>query len=136
MEEVTINDIPLSDYGVIMLAGSYASLLKPTEGKEWVMNDDPRKSGVDYIIPSRFIAKERNVDLIFGITGSSKDDFIAKYTTFISLLQNGILKLYVPYTGKFYHLKYESCTSFDDFTMKDCKIAVKFLEPDPTNNGA
>lgn len=132
MAEITINGTPLSDYGAMMLAGSYASLMTPPQMKDWVSNDDPRKNGIEYLPPATTVVKERNVDLIFGIKGDTRSDFLAKYNTFITLLQSGLTRLYVPDLGRYYYLKYENCTSFDNYDLKACKIAVKFTEPDPT----
>lgn len=129
---ITINDKPLSDYGVMMLAGSYASLLTPPQMKEWVSNDNPRKNGVDYLPPNTTLVKERDVTLIFGIQGDTLSDFITKYNQFITLIQGGIIKIHIPDLERNYYLKYENCTSFDHCNLKACKIAVKFIEPDPT----
>lgn len=136
MEGVTINNTDISEYGAILLAGAYAQLLTPPELKEWVSNDDARKNGTEYIAPTTPVVKERNVNLTFGIKGENEEDFLAKYNAFISVLHSGFIKLYVPKLGRYYHLKFESCTSFEQYSLKACKLAVKFTEPDPTNKGA
>lgn len=134
MGEVKINDVSLANYGVTLVSGAYAQLLTPADTKEWVSNDDPRKNGVEYLTPSTIYHKERSVNLVFIVKGEDKSDFLSKYTTFIELLQSHINTFYVADLDKYYHLKYESCTSFDNFSLKACKLAVKFTEPDPTNN--
>ena len=131
MADITINDKPLSYYGAMMLAGSYASLLTPAQQKEWVSNDDPRKDGIEYIMPQVPKIKERSVDLIFGIKGDTVQDFLSKYNAFIEMLQSGIIKLYVPDIQRYYYLKYENCTSYDNYSLMACKVAVKFIEPNP-----
>lgn len=132
MEEITINGYKLSSLGVTLLAGSYASLLKPAEMKEWVSNDDPRKDGIEYIVPATPVVKPRSVDLYFMVQGNTRVEFLTRYTNFIGLLQRSISVVNIPDLGK-YRLKYESCTSFDHFNLKMCKVAVKFTEPQPTN---
>ena len=133
MEKITINNKPLSDYGVEMLAGSYNSLLKPAQLKPFVSNEPVNGNGVQYIIPETeeiFVA-ERQVDLIFSVIGDTKEAFLENYRNFIALLQSGELDFDIPDLGRHYHLKYENCTSFDHITLLACKIAVKFSEPNP-----
>ncbi len=131
MADITMNGKPLSDFGAMMLAGSYASLLTPPRQKEWVSNTDPRKDGVEYIAPTSPKVMERSVDLIFGIKADTQSDFLLKYNSFIQELQSGIIKLYVPDMQRYYYLKYDTCTSYDNYSLKACKVAVKFIEPNP-----
>ena len=132
MAEVTINGRALSFWNATLLAGSYASLLTPPQPKEWVSNENPRKNGVEYITPDELIVGERDVNLIFMIAAKTKDDFLASYNRFINTIQTGIVDLYVPELGRHYFLKYNSCTSFDNYNLRACKVAVKFTEPNPT----
>lgn len=133
MEQILINGHKLSDMGVTLLEGSYASLLTPSNLKEWVSNDDPRNDGIEYIVPARPAVKERSVDLYFLVQGSTRADFLVRYNTFIGMLQGGRVDIHIPDLECTYHLKYESCTSFDHFDLKVCKVAVKFTEPQPNN---
>lgn len=135
MEEITINGYTLSGLGVTLLEGSYASLLTPPQMKDWVSNDDPRKDGVEYIEPSVTAVKERNVNLYFHVAGATKDEFLARYNTFVGMLMGGMVVLNIPDLQRVYRLKYESCTSFDHFNLTMCKVAVKFTEPNPKYNG-
>ena len=131
MEEVKLNGRPLNEYGVMMLAGSYNSLLTPPQLKEWVTNIPIDADGTEYIEPETSYVQERSVSLIFGIKGGTKEDFLDKYQQFIGVLQSGIIDLYVPDLGRYYYLKYEGCTTFDHYNLTACKIAVKFTEPNP-----
>lgn len=131
MEEVKLNGRPLNEYGVMMLAGSYNSLLTPPQLKEWVTNIPIDADGTEYIEPETSYVQERSVSLIFGIKGETKEDFLDKYQQFIDVLQSGIINLYVPDLGRYYYLKYEGCTTFDHYNLTACKIAVKFTEPNP-----
>ena len=136
MAEITINGYTLSGLGVTLLDGSYASLLTPAQLKEWVSNDDPRMDGVQYIVPATPVVKERNVNLYFMVKGATQAEFLSRYNTFIGLLQSGMANISIPDLGATYALKYESCTSFDHFGLTMCKVAVKFIEPHPTNMAA
>lgn len=131
MEEVRLNGRPLNEYGVMMLAGSYNSLLTPPQLKEWVTNIPIDADGTEYIEPETSYVQERSVSLIFGIKGETRADFLDKYQQFIDVLQSGIIDLYVPDLGRYYYLKYEGCTTFDHYNLTACKIAVKFTEPNP-----
>lgn len=135
MEEVKLNGRPLNEYGVMMLAGSYNSLLTPPQLKEWVTNIPIDADGTEYIEPETSYVQERSVSLIFGIKGETKEDFLDKYQQFIDVLQSGIIDLYVPDLGRYYYLKYEGCTTFDHYNLTACKIAVKFTEPNPKKIG-
>lgn len=131
MEEVKLNGRQLNEYGVMMLAGSYNSLLTPPQLKEWVTNIPVDGDGTEYIVPETSYVQERSVSLIFGIKGETRADFLKKYMGFINVLQSGIIDLFVPDLGRHYHLKYEGCTTFDHYNLTACKIAVKFTEPNP-----
>lgn len=129
--EETINDIKLSLMGVIMLSGSYAALMKPADLKEWVSNEDVTKDGTDYLVPSTPLVAERSVSLHFALSKDNEELFWGAYTTFIGILQSGIIDLYVPRLRRHFSLKYETCTSFNNYSLKACEIAVKFTEPNP-----
>lgn len=130
MEE-TINGNPLSYFGATLLHGSYAELMTPADLKEWVSNEDVTKDGTDYLVPSTPLLAERNVSLHFGIKRDSESEFLTSYNIFVDMLQSGIIDLFVPRLGRHYFLKFETCTSYDNFSLKACKIAVKFTEPNP-----
>lgn len=134
MEE-TINGIPLSKYGAILMAGADAELLKLAEVKPGASNNDPRKNGTEYIARTSPKLQERSLNLVFGVSGNSVDDFLAKYDAFVAILHTEFIDLYVPRMSRTFHLKYEMCTQFDNFNLKACKIAVKFTEPNPANRG-
>lgn len=130
MEE-TINGQRLSIYGAIMLRNSYAELMKPADLKEWVSNEDVTKNGTDYLAPTTPLLAERSVSLHFGIERATEEDFLLHYQHFIDLLQGGIIDLYVPRLGRHFFLKYETCTMYNNYSLKACDIAVKFTEPNP-----
>lgn len=138
MANEIINGFPLSNYGVEMLQGSYAELLKPAEMKEAVSNEIPAENGIE-IYPTPPKVKARTVSLFFLITGKSRTDVLSKYQNFIALLMAGadsrnvgISMFMIPnYRGTF-RLRYEACTSFD-FYETAMKLAVTFTEAKPMN---
>jgi hypothetical protein len=133
MEDISINGHSLTSLGVMLLEGSYASLLTPPQMKEWVSNDDPRVDGIEYIVPTTSVIKERSVNLYFLVRGATRAEFLSRYNTFIGMLQSGMVNIRIPDLSNTFKLKYESCTSFDHYNLTMCKVAVKFTEPQPAN---
>lgn len=133
MEDISINGHSLTSLGVMLLEGSYASLLTPPQMKEWVSNDDPRVDGIEYIVPTTSVIKERSVNLYFLVRGATRAEFLSRYNTFIGMLQSGMVNINIPDLRNTFKLKYESCTSFDHYNLTMCKVAVKFTEPQPAN---
>lgn len=129
----TINSRPLSSFGAILQNGAYAELLKPAEIKEWASNDMPDADGTEYLAPTTPRVKERDVNLTFLIEGKDTSAFLTAYKGFMAEITKGFCSLHVPDLGRTFTLKYESCTSFDFFNKRACKIAVKFTEPVPQN---
>lgn len=132
----TINGMPLSSMGVMLVNNPNAALLAPAPVKEVIQNDDPKKNGVQLLPTNPLIVNEREVTLTFLIRGSSDSDFLAKYTSFVQMLMSGIITLYVPDLNSYYRLLYSSSTQFENYRLNGCKLAVKFREPDPTNRGS
>lgn len=135
--DITINGILLSGMGVSLIRGGYAALLTPASLKDFVENDDPLKDGTEVITEideeSVAVIKERDVTLTFFIEGNSRANFLSNYSSFVNLLQKGLIKLYVPDLGQTFHLIYSSATQYDNFLLTACKMAVKFREPNPAD---
>lgn len=133
MSDVKLNGLPLSDFGATMLKGGYAELMKPAEMKDWISNDIPSMDGVQYMVPASPKVKERSVSLTFVVTGETEEDFMMNYTRFVEELMRGFCTFEVPALSQRFTLKYDACTSFDNYNLKSCKLAVKFTEPIPRN---
>lgn len=133
MAGIEINNTPLGD-SIIMLKGSYDALLKPADVKDYVSNDDPNKDGTEYSVPEDYEpkVKERQVTLLFSISGPSNVTFQKNKEMFIRLIQQGLIKLYVPDLGRSFFLLYQTCTSFNYHHPYTCDLAIRFIEPDPT----
>ena len=131
MGVVEINGIRTSSLHLELLKGGYAELLKPAEMKEWVSNDNPTEDGVQYIAPDTPKFKERVVNLTFLLSGQQVDLALKEFMW--QLTNKGLVTLYVEDLNKTFTLKYQSCTTFDYFNNRTCKVAVKFIEPIPIN---
>lgn len=136
MTNVQINGTLLSDMGVTLLSGAYAELMTPAPLKSYIENDDPNKDGVqiDQLLTPK--KKARELTLKFLIRGSSKDEFMARYNWFVSILHSGIVTIYVADFEQYFRLLYLSVTQYGNYRLNACEMAVKFKEPDPTNRTA
>lgn len=135
---ITINGIELSKIGVSLEKGSYAALLTPAPLKGFVENNDPTKHGTEVLThksdgSSLARVSERDVSLTFQIVGANNVDFMAKYSAFIDILNDGLITLYVSDLERTFRLIYSNSTRYDNFRLKACKLSVRFREPNPTN---
>lgn len=136
MTKVTINGTLLSDLGVVLLSGAYAELMTPAPMKNYIENDDPTKDGVAVDTVAMPKRKAREITLKFLIKGDTKEQFIARRETFLNMLYQGEITLYVPDIEEYFHLLYVSVTQYGNYQLSACNMAVKFKEPDPTRRGA
>ena len=134
MGNVTLNGQNIGQYGIVLLTGSYAELLTPPKMKKWISNDIPNQDGTQYLPPASPTMEERNVTLHFLITAATREDITSNYNWFINEITSGLCTFYFEDLDKGYTLKYESCTSYDMYSLKECKLAIKFVEPSPTKN--
>jgi len=130
-----------STYGVMMGDGFLDALLAPVPVKPYISNKSRLMDGKRIIIPAGSMRKdERSLTLNFTISGTSTSDFRTKRTNFYNLLYGGLVIMGfagndAPTTDKF-RLYYEpgnSVTYGGDLSHSFCKIAVRFIEADPTD---
>lgn len=143
--ENSINGKPLSVFGAELLKGCYAELLKPAEMKEWVSNEIPSEDGIELYPPlTTPKVKARTISLVFLLTADDKETLMSNYQKFMMQLMLGeqpgmvapqaqLCSLYIAEFNKIYWLKYEACTSFDNYGLKTFKLAVTFTEAKPVN---
>lgn len=128
----------ISAMGVSLDKGSYAALLTPAGLKDFIENNDLTKHGTEVLTHKKdgtSLARvaEREVAITFTIVGENQADFISKYTNFVSILNNGVIDLYIPDLESTFHLIYRNSTQYNNYQLRACKLAVKFREPNPTN---
>jgi len=122
----------ISAYGAMLLKGSYEALLTPAPMKEWVSYDSRIVNGTTIYSASARTAS-RSVTLQVLIVGDDEEDYLAKYSEFMTLLASGIVALSVTQLKTTYYLAYNECTTYGDYGEKVGKLAIKFTEPDSTN---
>lgn len=142
--ENMINGKPLSSFGAELLKGYYAELLKPAEMKEWVSNEIPSENGIELYPPTTPKVKARTISLVFLLTADDKETLMSNYQYFMKELMIGkqqgmtnpkaeFCTLFIAEFNKIYYLKYDACTSFDNYGLKTFKLAVTFTEAKPVN---
>ena len=129
---VTINGRDIRSFGATLLEGAYGELLKPANLKALASNDDPNKDGVEYITPKTTPKlEEATRNIVFLVQGDTPEQFIANYEAFLLYVQSPVIDLYVERLARHYFFKFDSCTTFENFALKACKIAIRFTEPNP-----
>ena len=131
--ELTINGADaLREWGVRLTGESLQNLMKPLDTKDRVSSTSRLEDGDRYIVETPRI-KAREVQVEFSVEGRTREEFIARFDKFCNTLQEGVVTLSTRYQQNVrYRLLFTSCTSF--YTRRTlCKIAVKFIEPNPRN---
>ena len=131
--ELTINGTDaLREWGVRLTGESLQNLMKPLDVKDRVSSTSRLEDGDRYIVETPRI-KAREVQVEFSVEGRTREEFIARFDKFCNTLQEGVVTLSTRYQQNVrYRLLFTSCTSF--YTRRTlCKIAVKFIEPNPRN---
>ena len=131
--ELTINGADaLREWGVRLTGESLQNLMKPLDVKDRVSSTSRLEDGDRYIVETPGI-KAREVQVEFSVEGRTREEFIARFDKFCNTLQEGVVTLSTRYQQNVrYRLLFTSCTSF--YTRRTlCKIAVKFIEPNPRN---
>ena len=131
--ELTINGADaLREWGVRLTGESLQNLMKPLDIKDRVSSTSRLEDGDRYIVETPRI-KAREVQVEFSVEGRTREEFIARFDKFCNMLQEGVVTLSTRYQQNVrYRLLFTSCTSF--YTRRTlCKIAVKFIEPNPRN---
>ena len=131
--ELTINGTDaLREWGVRLTGESLQNLMKPLDIKDRVSSTSRLEDGDRYIVETPRI-KAREVQVEFSVEGRTREEFIARFDKFCNTLQEGVVTLSTRYQQNVrYRLLFTSCTSF--YTRRTlCKMAVKFIEPNPRN---
>ena len=133
--ELTINGADaLREWGVRIIGESLQNLMRPLDVKDRVSSTSRLEDGDRYIVEHGMPRiKAREVQVEFSVEGRTREEFIARFDKFCNTLQKGVVTLATRYQQNVrYRLLFTSCTSF--YTRRTlCKIAVKFIEPNPRN---
>lgn len=117
---------------------NYSALFKPARSKKHTGVSLTERNGVKY--PDKMVIglDERDVELRFSIEASDANDFLAKYSGFITMLregENGWLRFYFPEILKTFRFFYDDCPGWEQLTTFDGKVyanfKIRFKEPEP-----
>ena len=123
-------------WGLSLTNGSLAALMTPPPIKELIESTYRKKAGKIVILKDAVYA-DRDVNLQFNITASSKTAFLDKYKSFCTVLATGRVEMYTSLMpGVYFRFIYVSCTQFSEFMGRLAKFSLKLNEPDPTNRGS
>lgn len=135
--ELTINGTDaLRKWGARITGDSIPNLMKPLDLKDRVSSTSRLEDGDRYIVTQGTPkVKAREVQVEFSVEGRTRDEFIARFDAFCNMLREGFITIETRYQPNVkYRLLFASCTSF--YTRRTlCKMAVKFIEPNPRNRG-
>lgn len=117
-------------WGAKLWKGTYEKLLKPPPMKDYIRNSSRMEHG-DRVIANSDVSKTaaRELSLQFLIEGSSENDYLVKYTSFVSELEKGALELKIPKLNTTFKLVYIDCSSYGYYGKRMGKFTVKFEEP-------
>lgn len=124
------------EWGLILGETSFTALLTPAPVKGYVQNKSALMHGKQVLSGEENLPKidERDLQLVFAIKAKNRTEFLARYASFVSELEKGIIDLRTKYQpGVVYHLLYMSCQQFTQFNGRLAKFVLKLNEPNPKN---
>ncbi len=121
-------------WGVGLEDGSLGELMAPPALKAPIVNESRLEDGKRYYMEDTQRLDERTITLVFFLIAGNITDYITNYRSFISALAAGEVTLQTDSEpDTYYHLIYGSCSQFRQFFGGMARIAVKFIEPNPSN---
>lgn len=124
------------NWGVSMGDGFLDSIEAPLSMKDYISNESRIQNGKRVITdPSILHIASREVTLQFHIFGNTESEYRTNKKAFEkNVLYNGVVDIQIPGRGdEIYHLIYLGKQITIAQTLTECKLTVKFEEPDPTN---
>lgn len=119
-------------WGAELMDGTLEALLTPPPVKEYIEDDSRMEHGVRITSTPEICKMDaREISVPVLITGSSYEDYLAKYTSFVNELVRGKIALKIPALGKVYTLYYLSCSKYGSYGRCRGKFTLKLKEPNP-----
>jgi len=135
--ECFINNVDIwTTYGCSLSEGSYENLLLPASPKELTENKSPNNNGKDIIMPVSRKVDERDIQVTFDVSGTSRANYISNLNGLLSAL-SGAVALKVISLSTVYNLTVKSYVSLSaSVGLTSCLLVVRFNEPNPANRTA
>lgn len=134
--ELIINGKDMDTIGVSMGDGFVSTLTDFPPMKGMVENKSPLQNGKRLAIKKGWVPKvdENNYNLIFTISGNSKDEYMNNKQALKEMFISGELVLQMPkVNSEYYHLWYRKSQSFAENKGRTFgKISASFNEPNPS----
>lgn len=116
-------------WSVMLIENSYDNLRKPPAMKEYTSNKFRSQAGKQVFIVNPQ-PDERQVTVMFGITCDTKEEYLSKYQSFITEINDGILEMQVVPINKTYTLYIEDYIDLSTgLGIMESKLSVRFNEP-------
>lgn len=127
--------VDLDNYGITLVKGWREALLTPAPVKSFVTNDNRLEHGQSIIATSDYVKLDkRDVSISFFLEGSTQDDYLSKYESFLQkIAYSGQICLKAPCLKRVFKLVYSQCSQFGDYGLKKGKFTVKFTEYNPND---
>lgn len=124
-------------YGIMLVKGSYDTLMKYPPVKELVSNDSRLENGVRYIATEQYVkVNEKNFSIRFILEDkTSQSSFYTRLDNFLTLIRKGMFELKITTLNKVFRLVYRDCDRLSTFKSKHAIFELKLTEPDPTDRG-
>lgn len=128
-----IDEVPISNYGAVLIRGWREALLKMLKPKDYISNVSRTEHGKRMLIPSKseVYYSDRDVQLKVFIEGTTAEDYIQKIESFQEAIR-GTINLRIPsLNNRVYVLVYLDCKSYGNYGDKRGIFTLAFNEPNP-----
>lgn len=121
-------------WGVSMGDDFISNILSPAGLKDFIENESRIENGKRVIHNNPKLA-DRDVTLTFFLEGSTPDIYLERYKAFVSELQTGSIRVFIPPISKdIYKFTVQKFQSYAlNITRTFSKVSVKLNEYDPSN---
>jgi len=135
--ECYINNIDIwTAYSARLAEGSFESLLLPASPKELTENKSPNSDGKTVIMPAKRRIDERDVQISFDISGTSRANYLTNYNALLTAIK-GAVALKVPALATVYNLTVKNYIALSaSVGITSSILVVRFNEPNPANRTA
>lgn len=135
IDETDAAYVDLDTFGITLIRGWREALLTPPPIKSFVTNSSRLEDGERIIAHPKNVKKDkRDVSLSFFLEGSSQEDYLIKYGSFLDkIAYSGQFCLKVPVLHTVFKLVYSQCSQFGDYGLKRGKFTLKLTESNPND---
>jgi hypothetical protein len=123
-----------TNWGIILGETSFTALLTPAPIKNYIQNKSALIPGKQVLTEVPPKIDERDVQLVFYLKASNLNQFLTRYSSFVTELEQGAINIKTKYQPNVvYHCIYLSCAQFSQFNGRLGKFVLKLNEPNPKN---